>query len=255
MTFRAVAATARATLKQQVVNPFAYLNIVIYPAIVTTIALVLLGGSGRFAYAVIGGGLTGLWSVTLIDGGSGINSERWSGTLEQVIASPAGLPAIVVGKLVSAMFMGLLAFVVSLGLALLWLHRLPGAARPGEFAVAAVLTVFSFFALGMLLAPLFALRRGIFAIANSLEQLVYILAGFMFPLSVLPGWVQPFTWVLAPAWSVRALFSSAGAEPAGGFAAHCAAALALSLVYIAAARPLYALVDFRARVTGQMALA
>lgn len=254
-SLRAVAATLTAHLKQQVVSPFAYLNIVVYPLIVTTIAIVLLGGSGRIVYATIGGGLTGLWALTLIDAGSGINSERWSGTLEQVLASPAGLRTVVLGKTLAAILMGLLAFAVSTGLSLAWVHRLPAPALRLQFAVSCGLTILSFFCLGMLLAPLFALGRWIFPFANAAEQLVYLLAGFMFPVTVLPGWVQPFTWLLAPSWAIRGVFSAAGADPPGDFRGWWLAALLISAAYLVLSVPLHRLVDHRARVTGQLALA
>ena len=49
------------------------------------------------------------------------------------------------------------------------------------------------------------------------------------PLSLLPGWVEPISWVLAPTWGMRALSDSAFA--AGSPLIDIAMCLVLSAVY------------------------
>ena len=42
-----------------------------------------------------------------------------------------------------------------------------------------------------------------------LEYPVWLVTGLLVPLAVLPGWVTPVSWVLAPTWGMRALRASA----------------------------------------------
>jgi ABC-2 type transport system permease protein len=43
---------------------------------------------------------------------------------------------------------------------------------------------------------------------------VWLICGFLVPLSLLPTWVRPISWLLAPTWGVRAIRESAlGGSP------------------------------------------
>jgi ABC-2 type transport system permease protein len=47
-----------------------------------------------------------------------------------------------------------------------------------------------------------------------MEFPVYILAGFLFPIAMLPGWTTPISYILPPYWAARALHetSTGGAD-------------------------------------------
>jgi ABC-2 type transport system permease protein len=54
-------------------------------------------------------------------------------------------------------------------------------------------------------------------------------SGLLVPVSLLPGWVEPLSWVLAPTWGVRAVRDSAiGGDPLLAIAM----CLLLSAVYV-----------------------
>jgi ABC-2 type transport system permease protein len=42
-----------------------------------------------------------------------------------------------------------------------------------------------------------------------LEYPVWLITGMLIPLSLLPGWIHPLSWVLAPTWGMRAVRRSA----------------------------------------------
>jgi ABC-2 type transport system permease protein len=45
---------------------------------------------------------------------------------------------------------------------------------------------------------------------------VWLICGFLVPLSLLPGWVAPISWLLAPTFGVRAIREAAlGGTPLG----------------------------------------
>jgi ABC-2 type transport system permease protein len=68
--------------------------------------------------------------------------------------------------------------------------------------------------LGLLLASTFVLYRNANALSNLLGEPVWLITGMLVPISLLPGWVTPLSWVLAPTWGIRAIRESAlGGDP------------------------------------------
>jgi ABC-2 type transport system permease protein len=61
-----------------------------------------------------------------------------------------------------------------------------------------------------------------------LEFPLWLICGFMIPLSLLPGWVRPISFILGPTWGVRAVHEAATGGSAWGA---MLMALALSAVY------------------------
>jgi ABC-2 type transport system permease protein len=241
----------------RVVSPWAYLNWLVFPVIFASIGLFVLTSSGftRVAYGVLGGGIIGFWSVSYLDGGNAIQEERWSGTLEQIFAVPTPLFVIVIGKIVGSLLIGLLSFIPTVALAYFGFHAsLPGL-DPLRFAVSLAVLSFSFFVISVALTPVFAVWRWAFTVLNGLEIGVYGLCGFMFPISELPQWLQPVSYVLSPTWATRALYSSVSPSAGSDVTSWWLMTFGLSAIYLVLSVFLYRFVEFRARVTGELALA
>jgi ABC-2 type transport system permease protein len=255
---RAALRAAEMQLKLQVVNPFAYLNALIYPLIMTLLALLLFAPANqpaRIAYAILGGGLTGLWGATYLDAASGINAERWMGTLEQVMGCPIPLSIIILGKAAASVLLGVTSFAFSITLAFIGFHRLLPPVDPGPFIVSFLLTIAAFFAVGMALAPVFALARWPFRLANGAEAVIYILCGFMFPTTQLPAWVQAVSSMLPPSWTVRALYAATGQPVGRDYGRWWLNAGVLIVLYGLLAVAFFRFAERRARVSGQLAVA
>jgi ABC-2 type transport system permease protein len=63
--------------------------------------------------------------------------------------------------------------------------------------------------LGLLLASTFVLARNANAFSNLLEYPVWLATGLLVPLTLLPGWVEPLSWLLAPSWGIEAIRDAA----------------------------------------------
>jgi len=245
-------------LKMQVVTPLAYLSVGFFPLFITAIALFLQppgGNNSRVAYAVLGGGLTGLWASTYIDAGNSINDDRWAGTLEPLVGSPTPLFVIVLGKLAASVLLGLISILVSLTVAVVGFHRLLPAVDGLPFTISFLLTLVAFCSLVMALAPIFALARWTFTIVNGLEILVFVVCGFMFPTTQLPGWVQAISSLLPPTWPVRAMYAATGQPLGRDYGRWWLFSVLLILAYAVISGLLFRFVEKRARVSGQLALA
>ena len=246
-------------LRLRVISPWAYLNWFLFPLLFASVGLYVLSRPGappsHLVYGLLGGGLIGYWSVAYIDGGNGIQEERWNGTLEQIFGTPTPLFLIVLGKVCGGLLFGLFAFVPTAALAYFGFHAVFPNLDAWRFVISLGVLTFAFFCIALSLTPLFALWRTAFTMINGFELGVYVLCGFMFPIAVLTPWLQGVAAVLAPTWAVRALYASTLAEGPHDFVVWWLVAGGLSLAYLVAAYFLYALVEREARVSGQLALA
>jgi ABC-2 type transport system permease protein len=82
-------------------------------------------------------------------------------------------------------------------------------ASPVVFVVAIIAAVFSIALIGFLLSVTVVRYRTAWALGNALEYPVWLVCGFLVPLSLFPDWVRPISWVLAPTWGMSAIRESA----------------------------------------------
>ena len=256
---RAAFTSFRISMRLRVVSVWAYLNWLVFPLLFAAVGLYVLSRPGapssHLTYGLLGGGLIGYWSVAYLDGGNAIQDERWNGTLEQIFAVPTPLWVIMLGKIVGSLLFGLASFLPTAAFAYIGFHTLLPQVDAARFAISLGVLTFSFLAIAITLNPVFALSRTAFTMLNGFELGVYVLCGFMFPVAVLAPWAQPFAGVLAPTWATRALYASTTSAGPHDFVMLWLAAIALSLAYIVAAYFMYALVESRARISGQLGLA
>jgi ABC-2 type transport system permease protein len=243
----------------KVVSTWAYLNWLVFPLLFAVVGLYVLSRPGaagsHLVYGLLGGGLIGYWSVAYLDGGNGIQDERWNGTLEQIFGTPTPLWAIILGKVSGGLMFGLLAFIPTAALAYFGFHAVFPSLDAWRFVISLGVLTLTFFCIALTLTPLFALWRWAFSMLNGFELGVYVLCGFMFPIAVLTPWLQWVAGVLAPTWAVRALYASTVAGGPHDFVAWWLIAAGISAAYLVGAYFLYALVEREARVSGQLALA
>jgi len=205
------------TMKTNLRSGFMILTAVIQPVIFASIAFFMFQAgqrSGTLLYAAIGAGLMGIWSTTLFSSGGSLQWWRWQGFLEPLVASPAPFALVLLPATLANATYGMYA----LGMTLAWGKLAFGIpltfAHPWLFAVAVPATILSLGLLGFFLASSFVLYRHANALSNMLEYPVWLVTGVLVPLSLLPGWVRPIGWLLAPTWGVRAIRDSAlGGDP------------------------------------------
>lgn len=212
---RVVIIAAEMALRSNLTDGFVIFGIVIQPMIIALLAFWMLRDQEPDAiiYIVIGSGMTGLWAMTLFIGGKAISGERWTGTLELLVATPAPLHIVVIGKTLANVLQSLLAMVATYALAGVVFGSLPHIVRPGWFVISLLFAIIAYISFALIISPLFVLNPQVQRLQNGLEFPVYILSGFLFPIALLPGWTTPLSYVLPPYWAARALHgaSSGGA--------------------------------------------
>jgi len=213
--WRTVLIVAEMTLRQQMTDGFVIFTVLIQPIIIALLGLFMLKDKGPDAavFVVVGSGLTGLWSSLLFISGSSIGRERWSGTLEALVAIPTPFDVIVFGKNLANVSQSLVSMILGYFIAVYVFGYSLVIQQPLLFAVSLLLAVVAFISFGLIIAPIFVMSPGVRAWQNAMEYPVYILCGFLFPVLLLPGWTNPISYILPPYWAARALH---GTSTGGG---------------------------------------
>ncbi len=213
---RAMKSAAVMTFRQNVFDMFIIFGVLIQPLIIATLALWMIGDrvSEAIIYIVVGSGMTGLWTNLLFESGNSITSERWTGTLEMITATPTPVSVIVFGKNLANVTQSLGSMFVCYTLVSWVFGYQVTIEHPLFFVLSLAMTVIAFVCFGLIISPIFLLNPSVQRWQNALEYPVYILAGFLFPIALLPGWTTPFSYLLPPYWAARALHgaSSGGAS-------------------------------------------
>ncbi len=165
-------------------------------------------------YAAIGSSVMGIWSATSVAASSALQRERWSGTLELLVATPAHFSLVLLPITIAMSTIG----IYSMAATLVWARVLFGigvhVVHPLLFVLAVPATIVSVGMLGFLLSVTVVRYRTAWALGNAFEYPVWLVCGFLVPLSLFPGWVRPISWALAPTWGVRAIREAAlGGSP------------------------------------------
>ena len=219
-------------VKNLTVSGFFLLTSVVQPVIFASVAYFMFEAGARpgtLLYVALGAGMMGIWSSTLFGSGGAIQWQRWQGTLEYSIAVPPPLLVVIVPLTVATATIGLYSLVATLIWGRLFFDVPLDVANPLAFVVALPAAVLGLGLLGLVLASTFVLYRNANALSNLLEFPVWLVTGLLISLSLLPGWVAPISWVLAPTWGINALREAAIAGNPWPEIAMC---LALGAVYL-----------------------
>jgi ABC-2 type transport system permease protein len=199
-------------------------------------------------FAVVGGAMTAFWLNVLWAMSSTLYWDKENGNLPLYILAPTSMMAILLGMAIG----GLLATCVRALLILVlgtWLFDVQFAvAGFGQLFAVFALTMTALYGLGMLFASLFLLfGRDAWQVTNMLQEPVYFLSGFYFPIKSF-GFAVAFVASILPLTlgmdAMRQLVFRSG--PSLGFVSvpiEIGALLALSLLFLIAAKRALAYVE------------
>jgi ABC-2 type transport system permease protein len=226
---------------------------IIAPFVLTLVALLLFKDADGpvVLYAVLGGGMMGMWGNTLYSSGFSIQSERWWGTLESVFAAPSNLVWIIAGRALWNSLIGVVNGLLVFIFAELMFQAPVHLQDASLFVLAFTLTLLSLACLGLVFSSAFVLTRSASVLTNGLEYPIYVGTGSMFPIALLPYWTSPLSLSLGPTWGIDAVrYAALGSTPYSftqGYWGDLAFMAMLSLFYLAIAVVLFRQVDLVAR--------
>ena len=189
----------------------------VWPIILSSIAFYLLNAreSPRLLFsAALGTAVMMMWAQVVVGAGGALDNQRVFGTLELLVAAPVPLVATIAPIMIASGAFGIYGLVVTI----LWGRLLFGIpftiAHPVAFAASIPACIVSIGLLGLIVAATFVLYRSAFALGIAMQYPVWIATGLLVPLTVLPAWLGPVSWLLAPTWGFRAIKEAAlGGSP------------------------------------------
>lgn len=253
---RAFFQTIRVHMGLSMARPMFQFTIWVSPLFLATIAIFIYRTASPeeiFHYVILGSGFMALWSSIVFSSASDINRERYYGTLELIFVSPVPFSIILIGKIIGNTIWGFLSMIISF-VYLVFIFRVEiTIPNPLILAIATLfvlfaLTIFSFF-----LSLAMTLSRQADALMNCIEYPIYLICGFMFPVSILPDWVQPISYALPPTWAIKLLRTVATndatiqsiLDPLIGL-------LIITFLYLILGTVCYRAVDKKARILGKL---
>lgn len=230
--------------------------VLVQPAAITAIALVVLrdaAGDDAVPRILVGSALAGTWGAVLGTAMFTLRREReWYGTFALLAATPTPLSAVLWGYLLAEAVLSLPGVAVSFAVAFAIVGTGVSVGSPALFAGSLVLAVPGMASLALLVAPAAMLAPALTRWVNIVDYPVWIAAGFLFPIALLPGWTTPVSYALPAYWIAESFRLAAGGTDLGGIAPTWLAVLATTAAFASAAFALAALAAQRLRTTGAL---
>jgi ABC-2 type transport system permease protein len=193
-------------------NMYSLLLFFLQPAVFSAVGMILSRSAGNAApdlvYTVIGGGVLGMWSGLVFTSTYDIRSDRREGMLELIIASPTSLRRVEGIRTFTNVFAGLVSLFAAFLVAVLVFDYPLEAINVPRALIALGVLLYSLWCLGVFLANFLASSRLSGSIVDFLELPVAVLCGFMYPIRVLPDWLQAISSIIPIRWALQALDSA-----------------------------------------------
>lgn len=204
-------------------------------------------------YVILGSGLMGIWTCICFSSAGDINRERWSGTLSIIYTTPADFRFIIVGKILGNTILSLLTFSTSYITAKILFRANFIIERGQQFIIAFIGVIICFGVISVLLAYLLTLSRKTTLYMNLIEIPIILICGFVFPVDILPNWVQKISYSLPLTWGVKLLrMSVIGEENASVFYDTLLKLIGITGIYIIITILLYRIIDEQVRIKGTL---
>lgn len=244
-------------LRVRIFNLYSLLLLVLQPVIFSGVGLILSRAAGQerpdLVYTVIGGGMLGMWSGLIFTSTFDINRDRRDGTLELIVASPTSLGVVEAIRTFTNVISGLVSMVTAFVVAILIFNYSLSDTNILGALVSLVVILFGMWAIGVFLANFLAWSRLSGSIVEFLEIPIALVCGFMYPIWILPDWMQAISKLIPIRWALEAFYAALLGEQDLGFLwKRWSAALLLSFIFYILARWLEGKVHDHIRVTGEM---
>ena len=163
--------------------------------------------------ALLAPALIGLWTFAIAVAGDLIQVENWLGTLELTQAGPTPPHPVLLGRISAVMLLGVLPLGETWLLGWLLFDRAPAVHHPGVFAAAMVLSLFAMAGTALVFCAGMLLSRNGGVYQNFLSFPIYLLSGVMVPVSYLPDFLEPLSWLVFLSWSAELMRDALTAAP------------------------------------------
>ena len=244
-------------LRMRVLNGLSLGLFFIQPAIFSAVGMMLSRAAGNstpdLIYTVLGSGIMGMWSGLVFTSTYDIRADRVEGTLELIVGSTTPLRRVEGLRTLLNVLAGLSSMIAALIAAVLIFDYSFVNVNIAGTVVSFLLILFGLWCLGDFLCNLFAWSRLSGTFVDLLEMPVALLAGFMYPISILPGWLQNISAVLPIRWSLESMRDAMqGVNLDPSILTKWLISFGISLVFLLISRWLDGKVQDHIRITGEL---
>ena len=203
-------------------------------------------------FTIIGQLLYSFFTMMLL-AGSSFDSERWQGTLEALLLSPANRVAILLGgalaNAVNYMWM-LIALVLSW---IAFFHVNIFVTDPFALFASLILSYLAIVALGMCMETAGIYSRLGTTLVTSFQEPMMFLSGQIFPLQSMPSFLLPFSYLLPLTFGLMAVrLTLLGGAPIHVLTIPLAALVCMIIIFLILARLLVNQAERRAKAKGTL---
>jgi ABC-2 type transport system permease protein len=227
------------------------------PAVFSAVGMILSRAAGNQApdlvYTVIGGGIMGMWSGLVFTSTYDIRSDRREGTLELIVGSPTSLRRVEAIRTFTNVMAGLVSLLAAFLAAVLIFHYPLVQINIIGVAVSLSLLLFGLWGIGIFLANFLVWSRLSGSMVDFLELPVAVLCGFMYPIRILPEWLQGISTIFPIRWALQAMDAALhGSSVTPVMWSQWGLALGITLVFCLISFWLDQKVHDQIRVTGEL---
>ncbi|MGC8544693.1 MAG: ABC transporter permease [Athalassotoga sp.] len=228
-------------------------SVLIMPVFFSTLLYFIYGKTDNTSgsYIMFGSAIASLWGVACYSSAIEIERERISGTLETVGVTPVNFEFVIFSKIIANTILGLISFGITIIYSLLILQIPFSVYSYAQFILWFFVLLFSFISMSFLLATLFTLSGNAFAWMSTVQYPVYFLSGMLFPIKILPKWVQYISSVIPIRWSMEDL-TRITSVTSNSFIIPNLISIILSLFYIGLAHYCFRIIEIRTRREGTL---
>ncbi len=238
-------------------NWYSFAIFFIQPAVFSAVAMILSRAAGNQApnlvYSVIGSGILGMWSGLVFSSTYDIRADRREGTLELIVGSPTSLRKVEAIRTLSNVLTGLVSLAAAFLAAVLIFDYPLGQVNLVMALVSLLLLLLGLWSMGIFLANFLVWSRLSGSIVDFLELPVAVFCGFMYPIHILPVWMQSISLIFPIRWALQSLQAAFLGEPfQPQIWLNWVVSLAISLVFCLVSTWLDVKVHDMIRKTGEM---
>ena len=228
-------------------------SVLIMPIFFSTLLYFIYGkaSNSSSSYIMLGSAIASLWGVACYSSAIEIERERISGTLEAVSVTSVSFEFVIFSKIIANTVIGLISFGVTLIYSLLILRISFPVHAYTQFILWFFVLLLSFISMSFLLATLLTLSGNAFAWMSTVQYPVYFLSGMLFPIKILPKWVQYISSVIPIRWSMESLTRITSGMPDSSIVSSLISII-LSLLYIVLAHYCFKVIEIKTRREGAL---
>lgn len=210
--FRLVKRQIDVQLRVRTFNLFNLLLLFFQPAIFSGVGILLSRAAGNetpdLVYTIIGGGVMGMWSGLVFTSTFDIRADRRDGVLELIVGSTTSLGVVEAIRTFANVIAGLVSMLTAVLIAVLFFkYTLNDSNIPG-FLFSLLLLLIGMWCIGVFLSNFLVWSRLSGSLVDLLEAPVAVLCGFMYPVDILPHWMQAISTIFPIRWALEAMNAS-----------------------------------------------